>query len=453
MKKAWLIIALLFLASGVANANALGGVIGNIQDQLDSSIALFYTPIREAAEFVFYALAIIDMTIIFGLAAVRNELDIGGIFAKLLQMMLLLLLFKTFFTHLHWLYDLFDGFNSLADKANGGSTPSLDAIMDNVGKFWGEVWKKVDDNGWRGLGNSIMLLIFAVISTIFISLMVGRALQYYIFFLFSLYVGVFWLGFGSFSFTRQWAYNSIINILKQGAKWMTMMLVVGVTFTLINNSLANGINDPVNLIVLGITSIIMWGFSLGIDGWVDSYFTGHGGGENNYLGGKMASTAQSAASGAIAGGAAAISQVKAAAAAASMTETPKNGSSSSGMASSGQTTEQSGKGTSKLGNFMSGAKKAAATTARYGGAMAAGAAMGATSGAVKGAIGSNSRAAGQKSGKVAGVVFAASTATNADAYDKEDQSDTGNNIEGSISDGSSSSYISGVPGVSSGDNE
>ena len=447
MKKAWLIIALLLLASSAANANALGGVIGNIQDQLDSSIALFYTPIRGAAEFVFYALAIIDMTIIFGLAAVRNELDIGGIFAKLLQMMLLLLLFKTFFTHLHWLYDLFDGFNSLADKANGGSTPSLDAIMDNVGKFWGEVWKKVDDNGWRGLGNSIMLLIFAVTSTIFISLMVGRALQYYIFFLFSLYVGVFWLGFGSFSFTRQWAYNSIINILKQGAKWMTMMLVVGVTFTLINNSLANGINDPVNLIVLGITSIIMWGFSLGIDGWVDSYFTGHGGGENNYLGGKMGSMAQSAASGAIGGGAAAISQVKAASAAASMTETPKSGgSSSSGMASSGQTTEQSGKGTSKLGNFMSGAKKAAATTARYGGAMAAGAAMGATSGAIKGAIGSNSRA-GQKSGKVAGVVFAASTATNADAYDKEDQSDTGNNIEGSISDGSSSSYISGVPGA------
>jgi hypothetical protein len=116
------------------------------------------------------------------------------------------------------------------------------------------------------------------------------------------------------------------------------------------------------------------------------------------------------------------------------------------MASSSKTSEQSGKGTSKLGNFMNSAKKAAATTARYGGAMAAGAAMGAASGAVKGAIGSNSRA-GQKSGKVAGVVFAASTATNADDYDKEDQSDTGNNIEGSISDGgSSNSYISGVPG-------
>jgi predicted small secreted protein len=30
MKKAWLIIALLLLASSAANANALGGVIGNI---------------------------------------------------------------------------------------------------------------------------------------------------------------------------------------------------------------------------------------------------------------------------------------------------------------------------------------------------------------------------------------------------------------------------------------
>ena len=74
MKKSWLIIALLIFVSSVANANALGGVIGNIQDQLDSSIALFYTPIKKAAEFVFYALAIIDMTIVFGLAAVRNEL-------------------------------------------------------------------------------------------------------------------------------------------------------------------------------------------------------------------------------------------------------------------------------------------------------------------------------------------------------------------------------------------
>ncbi len=448
MKKSWLIIALLIFVSSVANANALGGVIGNIQDQLDSSIALFYTPIKKAAEFVFYALAIIDMTIVFGLAAVRNELDIGGIFAKLLQMMLLLLLFKTFFTHLYWLFDLFDGFNSLADKANGGTTPSLDAIMDNVGKFWGDVWDKVDDNGWRGLGNSLMLITFAVIATIFISLMVGRALQYYIFFLFSLYVGVFWIGFGSFSFTRQWAYNSIINILKQGAKWMTMMLVVGVTFTMINNSLANGINDPVNLIILGITSIIMWGFSLGVDGWVDSYFTGHGGGENNYLGGKMASTAQSAASGGIGGGAAAISQVKVAAAASmsgsSSGSSKDSSNSSSSTASSSKTSEQSGKGTSKLGNFMNTAKKAAATTARYGGAMAMGGVMGAASGAVKGAIGSNSRA-GQKSGKVAGVVFAASTDINSDAYDKEEQSD--NNIEGSISDGGTSSYISGVPGA------
>jgi len=451
MKKAWLIIALLLLASSAANANALGGVIGNIQDQLDSSIAVFYGPIKAAAQFIFYALAVIDMVIVFGLAAVRNELEIGGIFAKLIQIMLLLLLFKAFFMYPDWMKSIYNGFNSLADQANGGSTPSLDAVMDNVGKFWGDVWDKVDDNGWRGLGDSLMLITFAVIATIFISLMVGRALQYYIFFLFSLYVGVFWLGFGSFGFTRQWAFNAIINIAKQGAKWMTMMLVVGVTFTLINNSLANGINDPVNLIVLGITSIIMWGFSLGIDGWVDSYFTGHGGGENNYLGGKMASTAQSAASGAIAGGAAAISQVKAASAAASMTETPKGGgNSNSGMASSGQTSEQNGKGTSKLGNFMNSAKKAAATTARYGGAMAAGAAMGATSGAIKGAVGSNSRA-GEKSGKLAGVAFAASTATNADAYDKEDQSDMGNNIEGSISDGSSGSYISGVPGANDGD--
>jgi len=241
------------------------------------------------------------MVIVFGLAAVRNELEIGGIFAKLIQMMLLLLLFKAFFMYPDWMKSIYNGFNSLADQANGGTTPSLDAVMDNVGKFWGEVWEKVDDNGWRGLGDTIMLLTFAVIATIFISLMVGRALQYYIFFLFSLYVGVFWLGFGSFGFTRQWAFNAIINIAKQGGKWMTMMLVVGITFTLINNSLANGINDPVNLIILGITSIIMWGFSLGIDGWVDSYFTGHGGGENNYIGGKMGSMAQSAASGAIAG--------------------------------------------------------------------------------------------------------------------------------------------------------
>ncbi len=448
MKKVGLIIALLLLASSAANANALGGVIGNIQDQLDSSIAVFYGPIKAAAQYIFYALAIIDMVIVFGLAAVRNELEIGGIFAKLIQMMLLLLLFKAFFIYPDWMKSIYNGFNALADQANGGTTPSLDAVMDNVGKFWGNVWEKVDDNGWRGLGDSILLLIFAVITTIFISLMVGRALQYYIFFLFSLYVGVFWLGFGSFAFTRQWAFNAIINIAKQGGKWMTMMLVVGVTFTLINNSLANGINDPVNLLILGITSIIMWGFSLGIDGWVDSYFTGHGGGENNYLGGKMASTAQSTASGAIGGGAAAISQVKMAAAA-SMPESSKGGNSSSGsMASSGQTSERSGKGTSKLGNFMNSAKKAAATTARYGGAMAAGAAMGATSGAVKGAMGSNSRA-GQKSGKLAGTAFAASTDTNADAYDKEEQSDTGNNIEGSISDGgSSSSYISGVPGES-----
>ena len=272
--------------------------------------------------------------------------------------------------------------------------------------------------------------------------MVGKALQYYIFLLFSLYVGIFWFGFASFSYTRSWAYNAVVNIIRQGAKWMIMMLVMGIMFSFINHSITYGLGNPLSLLKLVISSMILYGFSIGIDGWVDSYFTGHGGGENNHTGQMLKATTIGATVGAIGGGTSALSQVKASTAVGQSPTPPGIGNSGSG--------ESTGKGTGKIGNFMKSAAKN--TTSVVGGA-----AVGAVSGAVKGSMGFSTHSAGKKSGTGVGkaIIGAGNAIKGNHSNTTTSSTNDSEKISGSISNGNNdnlssgdNSYISGVPGSS-----
>lgn len=443
MRNIFIILALLSIVSSGVCASELSSLIGDIQDQLTTQVATFYGPVKAAAQYIFYSLAVIEMVWVFGYMAMRGDLEFGGVIANVVKMMLLITLFNMIFLYPGWMESVWNGFNTLADQANGGTTPSLDGIMGKVGDFWAAVWERAKDNGVTGIGDTLMVVAFAVIATLFISLMLGKALQYYVFFLFSLYVGIFWVGFGSLSFTRQWAFNAIINVVRQGAKWMLMMMIIGVTFSLISTAISNGINDPVALIALGVVSMIMWGFSNGVDSWVDSYFTGHGGGENNYLGQKLQAAATGGAAGAAAGAAASLSQVQAAAAAGETSQTTGSNNGGNTPGGSGST------GTEKKGNFINSAKNGAKNTA----AVAAGAIGGATTGMLKGAMGFSTHNAGAKTGAGAGKsINVTSNAAkklmgNNKANETEKSLITESLAEGSISS-ADSSYISAVPGES-----
>ncbi|HIP60699.1 MAG TPA: hypothetical protein EYH01_09755, partial [Campylobacterales bacterium] len=354
-KNILLLFLLLILFSNSLHATDMSSFFGDMQDALEDNIKTMYFPIKSAAQYIFYSLAVFELVFVFGLMAVKGELELGGIWAQLIKIMMIIGLFNMFFAKPEWMTAIFNGFNDLADRTNGGTTPSLDAVMDNIGSFWGDVVKQISKNGLTGVGDSLLLLSFSIIATIFISLMVGRAMQYYVFFLFSLYVGVFWFAFSSWSYTRAWAYNAVVNIIRQGAKWMMMMLTIGVMFALINDAISIGIEHFITLFSLAVISIIMYGFSVGIDSWVDSYFTGHGGGENNHAGQMLKSMGIGAAAGAIGGAAAGLSQVKAAAAAGEMAGASGGGGSNiPGSPGGGSSTEN----TAKSGNFINTAKAA-----------------------------------------------------------------------------------------------
>jgi len=443
-KNILLLFLLLILFSNSLYATDMSSFFGDMQEALEDNIKTMYLPIKSAAQYIFYSLAVFELVFVFGLMAVKGELELGGIWAQLIKIMMIIGLFNMFFAKPEWMTAIFNGFNDLADRANGGNTPSLDAVMDNIGSFWGDVVKQISKNGLTGIGNSLLLLAFSIIATIFISLMIGRAMQYYVFFLFSLYVGVFWFAFSSWSYTRAWAYNAVVNIIRQGAKWMMMMLTIGVMFTLINDAINIGIAHFITLFSLAVISIIMFGFSVGIDSWVDSYFTGHGGGENNHAGQMLKGMGIGAAAGAIGGAAAGLSQVKAAAAAETF-----GSSSIPGSPGGGGSTEKTG----KSGNFMNSAKSAAKSVSAVG----LGAMGGATSGAIKGAAGFSTHSAGNKSGAGIGkaIVGAANAMKGNNSNSSETNTNDSDNVDGTISKGSDnkSSYVSGVPSGSESNND
>jgi len=134
-KNILLLFLLLILFSNSLHATDMSSFFGDMQNTLEDNIKTMYLPIKSAAQYIFYSLAVFELVFVFGLMAVKGELELGGIWAQLIKIMMIIGLFNMFFAKPGWMKAIFNGFNELADKANGGTSPSLDAVMDNIGSF------------------------------------------------------------------------------------------------------------------------------------------------------------------------------------------------------------------------------------------------------------------------------------------------------------------------------
>ena len=380
----------LFLVPDIS-AGDFNNLPSQIQDDFDNTIKTFYQPLRDAALYIFVSLSVIQLVLTFGFMALRGEIEFGGVMSTLIRYILLFGLFYAFLQNTSWMVSIFNGFTELANKANGGTTPSLDGVIEHIGLMWENIGTKVDDNGLSGMGTSFLLVIIGAISTGVIFILSGQALMTYGFFVFSLYVGVFWLGFAGLDWTRQWAYNSVINIIRWGAKWMMMLLIIGVTFTLLDQTIQNADSNLSSYLKLLAVSLIMVTITTGSSGFVDSYFNGHGGGDNNRGVALAQSMVSGTVGGAVAGAAAGYSSVKEAAA----SSNPPSGSSFKSSAM----------------NFMKSTS-----------AGATGAVTGAAVGAAKGGFGMSTHGAGTTTGKVAGSMFAGRSNTNMVGNHQQDTS-------------------------------
>lgn len=432
------IFLLLLLPTIIFAANG-----NNIGTQIVSSIASatsgWNNAFSSAGVFLFWALAVINLVTTFGFMAAKGDLDFGAIVAKLLQIFLLygfwMMLLGTF--GLGWMKTIPKSFQQLAANATGVNF-SADTLLDQISVLYSNLFHKMS---FFSPVESAMLALIGLVAIITITLLVAKALTNLGFTTLSVYMSSLFFGFGVWDQTRNWAINSITNIIRYSAKYMGVLLVIQITIGILNQAISAVDTDSGGLGVLLIVSLIAYSFAHGIESFIDAYFTGFGGGENLAGASLAKSMAAGAASGAMTAASGSISQVKAAAAAASSDPMSKQSSSTTSTPNQGgQTSKQGGKGTSKTGNF----KKNVAHAAKMTGAGVGAGVVGAVSGTVKAATGFSTHNAGQKTGSVVGAMIASGQHQK---NNEEDQSDTGNNIEGSISDGgSSSSYISGVPG-------
>lgn len=295
-------IVLLIMLAGVSFAFAKGGITGGIEDDLISQISRFYPAFQSAAKGLLYSLAVISLVINFGLMAIRGELEITGATAQLVKYALIVGFFSTLINSPSWFVNIHNALNNLAQKAGG--IGNLEDAFNNLRKLWVTWWEL--DFDLTEIANSIGLFIVMLVVSIVIFLMIATSLTTYAFFLLSVYVGVFWLGFGSYEQTRPWAINAISNLVRNGMKWVLSMLIISIALSSVLNLNKNlldstGVADfSLWFNFLGI-AIVFYSVNNGINNWVDSYFTGSGGGENS-KGTQLIQTAMNAGAGAITGG-------------------------------------------------------------------------------------------------------------------------------------------------------
>ncbi len=442
MKKILIFLGVLLLLTDLAFAG-VGTVGTDLTNAVAATTGSWTNAFSSHGAFIFYVLATIELVVIFGMMALKGELDFGAIMANLIRLVLIfgfwMMLLGTF--GVAWMKTIPQSFEQIASSASGVGI-SADNMFAKVGEVYNNLWDSL--SFWDNPAESFMLVLVGLVALVALILLGVKILTNLVFATLSVYMSSLFFAFGAFSLTRQWAINSVVNVLRYSAKYMAVLLMAGLGVTLLNNAIASANADmnTANIFVVLIFAFILYSLAHGIENFIDGYFTGMGGGENT-LGGSLAKTmALGAGIGAMGAAKDSLSQVQAAAAAAEIPQTPGSNNTSGVPGSSGGT-GTADNGTEKKGNFVNSAKAGAKNTA----AVTLGAIGGATTGMLKGAMGVSTHNAGAKTGTGVGKSINATSS----AVKKITGGDKKDNTPGSpASSGSGSSYLSGVPGSSGG---
>ncbi len=297
VKKILIIFGLIFFFPTSSFAAQEKNIPTQVQEKFEQKVQTFYPKIHTAARNILFSLATIQLVLTFGFMAMRGELELGGIFAQFVKTILIVGFFLFVLDSPQYLKSIYQGFDKLGVSAGGNS-----ASMDNItNQFYG-MWRKIYDSiSITEPFNSLIFVLVGLVASVALLSLVGNALMFYAFTIFSIYVGIFWIGFGTFDQTRPWAINAISNVIRWGAKWMMVMLLMSVTFSLVSDVLSPATADDLDsMISLLIVSVLMVSINNGLSSFIDSYFTGSGGGDNN-RGMQMLSAGAGAVAGAGAG--------------------------------------------------------------------------------------------------------------------------------------------------------
>ena len=262
-----------------------------------------------ASMYVFWSLVAIDFVLSFGYMAIKG-IDFGELFYELIRKVMTI----GFFLFLFFTIDLMDyipkSFSQLANNAVG-----VDIEPDNIL----ELGVDIVANIWKGISmwspaDSFSLVFSGIIILIAFTLMAAELLIVIVK-LYILIAGAYMVySLGGLSYTRSYAINPIIAIIKAGLELFFIKLILGLSITTIEDMSVNVGTDNYSIIGMIVVSILLATLTKMTSGLVDSLMNGHLG--NNSGGMGMAKAAGSAmvggAVGAAAGSIAGTSAVNAA---------------------------------------------------------------------------------------------------------------------------------------------
>lgn len=226
---------------------------------------------------IFAALAAIQIVLELGLMAARGELELGGVLATFIRMMLIFGIFHGLIGAPNIFIDWFNSFNLLADQANtaaGGTAvhaANLFAAADQIFHL------AIDNFSLFDFGKSLALILAAFLAGILLVLLSIELLITILKFYFTLYINIIMMGFAALQQTRQWAINGITNLLKTGLEVLMIKLIIGLSITSIMqfaNDASN--NNNQSLIYLVILVLSLFSLAKMIHPMVESFFTGYG---------------------------------------------------------------------------------------------------------------------------------------------------------------------------------
>lgn len=266
----WLALFSLEVQAAVDSA----GVFDNVLARYQAAASGWAGYITARATWLFWTLVVISMVWTFGIMALRKA-DIGEFFAEFVRF--------TIFTGFFWWLltngpnfasSIYNSLRQIGSSASGLSntlTPStiVDVGFDIFYKVMDQstVWSPVDSMA----GILIAVIILVILALVAVNMLLLLAAGWIL-----AYAGVFFLGFGGSRWTSDMAINYYKTVLGVAAQLMTMVLLVGIGRTFLNDyytQMSAGINLK-EMGVMMIVAIILLALVNKVPGLISGVITG-----------------------------------------------------------------------------------------------------------------------------------------------------------------------------------
>ena len=208
------------------------GILDNVLARYSTAAATWATYITSRASWLFWTLTIISMVWTFGMMAL-SKADIGEFFAEFVRFTVLTGFFWWLLTNgPTFATAIMDSLRSIAGTANGlGPSLSPSGIVDIGFDIFSKVvekssfWSPIDSVTGLIISGIILIVLAMIGINMLLLLVSGWILAF---------AGIFFLGFGGSRWTSDLAINYFKTVLSVAAQLLTMVLLVGIGKTFVD---------------------------------------------------------------------------------------------------------------------------------------------------------------------------------------------------------------------------